>query len=49
MTNTKKAYIAGGCFWGMEDLFRNRKGIIESLLIDGVTTGSNEPLTSCTN
>ena len=27
----------------------NRKGIIESLLIDGVTTGSNESLTSCTN
>jgi peptide-methionine (S)-S-oxide reductase len=27
MTNFKKAYIAGGCFWGMEDLFRVRKGI----------------------
>lgn len=25
--NYKKAYIAGGCFWGMEDLFRKRKGI----------------------
>jgi len=28
MENYKKAYIAGGCFWGMEDLFRIRKGII---------------------
>ncbi len=27
MTNFKKAYIAGGCFWGMEDLFRARPGI----------------------
>ena len=28
--NTKKAYIAGGCFWGMEDLFRTRKGILDT-------------------
>ncbi|WP_291143980.1 peptide-methionine (S)-S-oxide reductase MsrA [Flavobacterium sp. UBA7680] len=27
MENFKKAYIAGGCFWGMEDLFRVRPGI----------------------
>jgi len=27
MENIKKAYIAGGCFWGMEDLFRVRLGI----------------------
>lgn len=27
MDNLKKAYIAGGCFWGMEDLFRTRPGI----------------------
>lgn len=27
MINYKKAYIAGGCFWGMEDLFRVRNGI----------------------
>lgn len=27
MENIKKAYIAGGCFWGMEDLFRVRSGI----------------------
>jgi peptide-methionine (S)-S-oxide reductase len=27
MENYKKAYIAGGCFWGMEDLFRVRLGV----------------------
>lgn len=27
MENIKKAYIAGGCFWGMEELFRTRTGI----------------------
>ncbi len=26
--NYKKAYIAGGCFWGMEELFRKQDGII---------------------
>lgn len=30
MKNIKKAYIAGGCFWGMEDLFRGRYGIIDT-------------------
>lgn len=30
MTKYKKAYIAGGCFWGMEDLFRVRVGIVET-------------------
>jgi len=27
MEDLRKAYIAGGCFWGMEDLFRVRPGI----------------------
>ena len=30
MKNNKKAYIAGGCFWGMEDLFRVRPGIVDT-------------------
>ena len=40
MTHTKKAYIAGGCFWGMEDLFRNRKGIIDTEV--GYQGGQND-------
>lgn len=27
---TKKAYIAGGCFWGMEDLLRKRDGVVDT-------------------
>ncbi|MFD2551107.1 peptide-methionine (S)-S-oxide reductase MsrA [Bizionia sediminis] len=30
MKNYKKAYLAGGCFWGMEELFRNQKGVIDT-------------------
>ena len=33
MSNIKKAYIAGGCFWGMEDLFRVRPGIKDTEVI----------------
>ena len=33
MENFKKAYIAGGCFWGMEDLFRVRPGIKDTEVI----------------
>jgi peptide-methionine (S)-S-oxide reductase len=40
MNTYKKAYIAGGCFWGMEDLFRNRPGIIDSEV--GYIGGENE-------
>lgn len=40
MENTKKAYIAGGCFWGMEDLFRNRKGVLNTEV--GYQGGENE-------
>ena len=36
----KKAYIAGGCFWGMEDLFRNRAGIIDTEV--GYQGGQND-------
>jgi len=37
---TKKAYLAGGCFWGLEDLFRDLKGVITTEA--GYTGGVNE-------
>ncbi|WP_298495001.1 peptide-methionine (S)-S-oxide reductase MsrA [uncultured Algibacter sp.] len=40
MNNYKKAYIAGGCFWGMEDLFRTRPGIKDTEV--GYIGGENE-------
>lgn len=40
MENIKKAYIAGGCFWGMEELFRVRPGIIDTEV--GYIGGQNE-------
>lgn len=36
----KHAYLAGGCFWGLEDLMRTQPGV---LTIDaGYTGGENE-------
>jgi peptide-methionine (S)-S-oxide reductase len=26
----KKAYIAGGCFWGLEDLMRQQNGVVDT-------------------
>ena len=40
MENYKKAYIAGGCCWGMEDLFRKLPGIIDTEV--GYIGGENE-------
>lgn len=36
----KKAYLAGGCFWGLEELFREKEGIIS--IEAGYTGGENE-------
>ncbi|NOQ73856.1 MAG: peptide-methionine (S)-S-oxide reductase MsrA [Crocinitomix sp.] len=40
MDTNKKAYIAGGCFWGMEDLFRVQKGILNTEV--GYQGGQND-------
>lgn len=40
MQEIRKAYIAGGCFWGMEELFRTQKGILDTEV--GYLGGKNE-------
>ena len=29
-SSTERAVLAGGCFWGMQDLFRRRQGVIST-------------------
>lgn len=36
----KKAYLAGGCFWGLEELMRSQPGVIS--ITTGYTGGENE-------
>lgn len=36
----KKVYLAGGCFWGLEELMRSQPGIIS--IAAGYTGGENE-------
>lgn len=31
MGQEKTAILAGGCFWGMQDLIRNRPGVVSTL------------------
>ena len=40
MTTYKKAVLAGGCFWELEDLIRSQPGVIDSEV--GYTGGTND-------
>lgn len=40
MSNTQKAILAGGCFWGMQDLIRKQQGVISTRV--GYTGGHTD-------
>ncbi len=43
VSGAETAVLAGGCFWGMQDLIRRRPGVLETRV--GYTGGQNEHLT----